>query len=77
MQSIDDLIDEARSAFAAAARPADLENEKARFLGKTGILTERLKSLARLDPERRRTEGARLNDAKQAVERLLTERRAQ
>ena len=77
MQSIDDLIAEARSAFAAAARPADLENEKARFLGKTGILTERLKSLARLDPERRRAEGVRLNDAKQAVERLLTERRAQ
>ncbi len=77
MQTIDDLIAEARSAFAAAARPADLENEKARFLGKTGILTERLKALARLDPELRRTEGARLNDAKQAVERLLSERRAQ
>jgi phenylalanyl-tRNA synthetase alpha chain len=77
MQSIDDLIAEARGAFAAASRPADLENEKARFLGKTGILTERLKSLARLDPEQRRTEGARLNDAKQAVEQALAERRAQ
>jgi len=36
MQSIDDLIAEARTAFAAARRPADLENEKARFLGKAG-----------------------------------------
>ena len=77
MQSIDDLIAEARTAFAAAARPADLENEKARFLGKAGLLTERLKSLARLDPEQRRAEGARLNDAKQAVEQALAERRAQ
>src|SRR6202030_1949889 len=77
MQSIDDLIAEARNAFALAARPADLENEKARFLGKAGMLTERLKSLAGLDPEQRRVEGARLNAAKQAIEQLLAERRAQ
>jgi len=77
MQPIDDLIAEAQVAFASAARPADLENEKARFLGKAGILTERLKSLARLDPEQRRAEGARLNAAKQAIEQLLAQRRAQ
>jgi phenylalanyl-tRNA synthetase alpha chain len=77
MPSIDDLIAEARDAFGAAERPADLENEKARFLGKAGSLTERLKSLAGLDPERRREEGARLNAAKQAIEQLLLERRAQ
>jgi len=77
MESIDDLVAEARTAFASASRPADLENEKARFLGKAGTLTERLKSLARLDPERRREEGARLNAAKQAIEEALVERRAQ
>jgi phenylalanyl-tRNA synthetase alpha chain len=77
MPSIDDLIAEARSAFASATRPADLENEKARFLGKAGLLTERLKTLARLDPEQRRVEGARLNAAKQAIEQLLVERRQQ
>ncbi|HWY72315.1 MAG TPA: phenylalanine--tRNA ligase subunit alpha [Burkholderiaceae bacterium] len=77
MESIDDLIAEARNAFALAARPADLENEKARFLGKAGILTEQLKALAQLDPERKRAEGARLNAAKQAIEQLLAERRAQ
>jgi phenylalanyl-tRNA synthetase alpha chain len=77
MQSIDDLIAEARTAFAAATRPADLENEKARFLGKAGSITERLKALARLGPEERREEGARLNEAKQAIEQLLIERRAQ
>jgi phenylalanyl-tRNA synthetase alpha chain len=77
MQSIDDLIAEAHDAFAAAARPADLENEKARFLGKAGLLTERLKALALLDSEQRKVEGARLNVAKQAIEQLLIERRAQ
>ena len=77
MQSNDELIAAARRAFAAAACPADLENEKARFLGKAGILTERLKSLARLEAQQRREEGARLNVAKEAIERLLNERRAQ
>jgi len=77
MQSIDELIAEARDAFARAGRPADLENEKARFLGKAGVLTERLKALAALDPEQRREQGARLNAAKQAIEQLLAERRAQ
>jgi phenylalanyl-tRNA synthetase alpha chain len=77
MQSIDDLIAEAAAAFASATRPADLENEKARFLGKTGIVTEQLKALARLDPEQRRAEGARLNAAKQAIEQLLAQRRQQ
>jgi phenylalanyl-tRNA synthetase alpha chain len=77
MPSIDDLIAGARDAFASAMRPADLENEKARFLGKAGLLTERLKALARLDPDRRRVEGAHLNAAKQAIEQLLVERREQ
>src|SRR5258706_2309228 len=77
MQSIDDLIAQARSAFAAAMRPAELENEKARFLGKAGVLTERLRALAQLDPDRKRTEGARLNAAKEAIEQLLAQRRAQ
>src|SRR6266478_5643131 len=51
--AIDDLIAQARSAFAAAMRPAELENEKARFLGKAGVLTERLRALAQLDPDRK------------------------
>jgi phenylalanyl-tRNA synthetase alpha chain len=77
MKPIDDLIAEAREAFASAERPADLENEKARFLGKTGIVSEQLKALARLDPERKRVEGARLNAVKQAIEQLLAERRSE
>ena len=77
MQPIDELIAEAGEAFASASRPADLENAKARFLGKAGSITERLKALTRLDPESRRAEGARLNAAKEAIEALLAERRAQ
>ncbi len=76
MDALDQLIADARSAFAAARRPADLENEKARFLGKSGALTELLKGLGRLAPEERRTRGARINEAKEQIERLLEQRRA-
>ncbi len=49
---LDQLVDEARAAFAAALQPAALENDKARFLGKSGAITERLKTLGKLPPER-------------------------
>jgi phenylalanyl-tRNA synthetase beta chain len=74
---LDKLVHDARAAFAAVAQPAALENEKARFLGKTGSVTELLKQLAKLSPEERRTQGARINSAKEAIEALLAERRAQ
>lgn len=77
MDPLDTLISEAQRAFAAATQPAALENEKARFLGKGGSLTDLLKRLAQLDPEQRRTEGARINVAKARIEELLHARREQ
>jgi phenylalanyl-tRNA synthetase alpha chain len=77
MDPIEQLIAQARAAFAAVQQPAALENEKARFLGKSGSVTELLKGLAKLAPEEKRTQGARINAAKDAIEGLLTERRAQ
>jgi phenylalanyl-tRNA synthetase alpha chain len=72
---LDKLVEDARTAFAAVSQPAALENEKARFLGKTGAITERLKGLGKLLPEDKREQGARINAAKEAIERLLAERR--
>ncbi len=72
---LEQLVDEARVAFAAALHSAALENEKARFLGKSGAITERLKALAKLAPEEKRVQGARINRAKESIERLLEERR--
>ncbi len=69
------LVDDARCRFAAAVDGTALEDEKARFLGRSGALTERLKGLGKLDPAARKTEGARINLAKEAVEGLLTARR--
>ena len=74
---LDQLVQDARAAFAAVTQPAALENEKARFLGKAGSVTELLKGLGKLAPEEKRTQGARINAAKEAIEQLLVERRAQ
>jgi phenylalanyl-tRNA synthetase alpha chain len=76
MDELERLVATARSAFAAATTPAALENEKARFLGKAGSITALLKGLATLPPEEKRAAGARINAAKEAIERLLAERRA-
>jgi phenylalanyl-tRNA synthetase alpha chain len=72
---LDGLVSEARAAFARALQPAALENEKARYLGKNGAITERLKTLAKLPPDQKRTAGADINAAKEAIETLLAERR--
>jgi phenylalanyl-tRNA synthetase alpha chain len=76
MDDLNQLIATARAAFAAATQPAALENEKARFLGKSGAITERMKALASLAPDEKRTQGAAINAAKHAIEGLLAERRA-
>ena len=75
MNDLDDLVQAAQADFAHAATPAELENAKARFLGKAGRLTELLKGLAALAPEAKRTRGAAINATKQRVEAALATRR--
>lgn len=75
MDNLDQLVEEAIAVFASASDSAQLEQAKARFLGKTGSLTERLKSLGKLPAEERRAAGAAINRAKDAVEAALEARR--
>ena len=75
MNDLDTLVQAARSAFDAAPTPAELENAKARFLGKSGQLTELMKGLGSLSVEHKKTRGAAINQAKQQVEALLQARR--
>jgi phenylalanyl-tRNA synthetase alpha chain len=75
MSDLDTIIAQAQAAFAAAATPADLENAKAQYLGKQGQLTELMKGMAALSVEEKKTRGAAINLAKQAVEAALTARR--
>ena len=75
MTELDSIVDSARQAFASAATPADLENAKAQFIGKAGRITELMKGMASLSVEDKKTRGAAINVAKQAIEAALNERR--
>jgi len=65
------LIDEAAALLDAATDANSLANAKARFLGKDGLLTARLKALGSLSPEARSVQGKALNQIKQAIEAKL------
>ncbi len=75
MNDLDALVDSARSGFEAATTPSELENAKARFLGKSGRLTEMMKGLSALGVEDKKIRGAAINQAKQAIEGALGARR--
>ena len=75
MNELDAIVASAKTAFEQATTPADLENAKARFLGKTGSITELMKGMGALSVEEKKTRGAAINVAKQAIEAALNARR--
>ncbi|RZL67312.1 MAG: phenylalanine--tRNA ligase subunit alpha [Variovorax sp.] len=77
MNELDSLVATAGTAFAAAKTPAELENAKAQFLGKSGRVTELMKGMAALPVDEKKSRGAAINVAKQAIEAALTARRQQ
>src|SRR5258706_9543469 len=75
MNDLDPLVLEAQADFARAPTPAELENAKARYLGKAGRITEQLKALAALAVDEKKARGASINAAKQQIEAALNARR--
>ena len=75
MANLDYLITESQSDFNACADMPTLENAKAKYLGKTGALTDALKGLGKLSNEERPAAGAAINVVKQAIEAALNTRR--
>ena len=75
MQEIESIVAAALAEFAGCGDAASLENSKARYLGKTGRLTELLKSLGGLAAAERPAAGARINEAKGRLEAALERRR--
>ena len=76
MDDLNRLVDSALADFQASADAAALENAKARYLGKAGTLTERLKTLGKLPASERAAAGAAINEAKAKLEVALDARRA-
>ena len=68
MNDLTPLVQDAQADFEGASTPADLENAKARYLGKAGRITEQLKALGALSPDDKKARGALINAAKQQIE---------
>ena len=75
MNELEDIVVQAQASAAACRTLADLDQVKARFLGKSGSLTEQLKSLGKLAADERPRAGAAINEAKARVEALLQSQR--
>ncbi|MGE5095605.1 MAG: phenylalanine--tRNA ligase subunit alpha, partial [Betaproteobacteria bacterium] len=75
MEQLEKIVSEAQKTISATASVADLDQAKARFLGKAGSLTELLKGLGKLSAEERPKAGAAINQAKSRVEALIQSQR--
>jgi len=75
VQDFETVVAEAIAQFSGVGDSAELERIKARYLGKSGVLTEAMKGLGKLDPEARREAGTRINIAKDRIEAALVARR--
>lgn len=66
-------LDELRAELAAVTTEHDFHQLKSRYLGKKGLLTEALKSLAHLPLEEKRQQGVALNNLKEEARLLFVE----
>lgn len=75
IENLDAIVKEALDTLGAIESAAELEQVKARWLGKTGKLTELMKTLGQLPAQERPAAGAAINAAKQRIEEALKARR--
>jgi phenylalanyl-tRNA synthetase alpha chain len=75
MEELNQLIDQAKKDFASCSKLAELDHIKSKFLGKSGPITEAMKSLASLSPEEKPKKGAEINQVKKQIEALLETRK--
>ena len=76
MDKLEDIVKEALELFGGIDDAAELEQVKARYLGKSGALTDLQKGLGRVPAAERPAMGVLFNAAKERLEAALTERRA-
>lgn len=69
------LVDEATGLIAGAEKLAALDEVRVRYLGKSGLLTAQLKQLGKLPAEQRPLAGQAINQAKQALQGLIEQRK--
>lgn len=73
--NLQEILQQAKDAVAAAQQPAELENLRVHYLGKKGELTSQLKQIGSLPPEERPKFGDSVNQVKQQVAELLSHKK--
>jgi len=76
LQELVELVHDAQLALAQADDLARLDQIRVQYLGKKGVLTERLKQLGKLPAERRPQFGQMINEAKEEIQHALEARKA-
>ena len=75
MDQLKDLINQAKSEFSQCQSLPDLDHAKEKFIGKSGAITEAMRSLSSIPKEEKPKVGAEINSIKQEIEALLAARR--
>ncbi len=75
MSALSSLLREAEAEADSASDLRQLDAVRVKYLGKKGVLTERLKGLGRLPAEERPAAGKAINEAKDALERIIDAKR--
>lgn len=70
------ILEQAKSAIAAAEKPSELEEMRVQYLGKKGELTAQLKQIGSLPHEERPKFGDKVNQVKQEVAELINLKKA-
>lgn len=77
MENLAQLLEQGKQAVAQADNVRLLDEVRVQYLGKKGELTQLLKGLGKLSAEERPAAGAKINEAKEALQVELDARRAQ
>ena len=74
MSKIEELREKFKAKLEAAKSTGDVEDLRVAFLGKSGSVTELLKSMGGLSPDERKTMGQAVNELKEKVAEALAEK---
>jgi phenylalanyl-tRNA synthetase alpha chain len=77
MSDLNELVSQAKAAVAAATEVKTLDDVRVSYLGKKGELTALLKGLGKLSAEERPAAGAKINEAKQAVQAAIEAKKSE
>ena len=73
MSTLEAILKDATVTLNAVKSMPELEQVKAKYLGKSGSLTAQLKTLGSLPPDEKKLAGAAINEVKSQVESLVND----